>query len=101
VFFSGLSFHRERARQRHTDRFDGTLLYQLYLVGKVVESFPANYISEIIAIRMVGGEHFFGSSPIERPNFSPQKLLPQHSVRFVSGLLDIARAIDKEVCRGV
>jgi len=101
VFISGLVFHRDRARQHHTDRFDGTLLYQLYLVGHLVNSFPAAYISAVVVTRMIGAEHFFGSSGAERVNFSPRNLLPEHSVRFVQGLLRIARAIDEEVCSGV
>lgn len=101
VFISGLVFHREHAKQHHTDQFDGTLLYQLYLVGCLVSSLPAAYISTVVVIRMVGAEHFFGSSMVERSNFSPRNLLPEHSVRFVQGLLRIAGVINDEVCPGV
>ena len=101
VFISGLTVHRETARRFHTDRFDGLLLYQLYLVGKIISCMNGYYISEILAIRQVGGEHFFGSSDSEKGRFVPKQLLPLHSINFLKGLFDIARILDSEVSPGV
>lgn len=101
VFISGLTVHRETAKKFHTDRFDGTLLYQLYLVGRILMEMNGYYISDIISIRRVGGEHYFGSSETERARFNPKQLLPNHSVTFIKGLFDIARVLDLEFCPGV
>ena len=101
VFISGLVFKRELARGFHSDRFDGTLLYQLYLVGRVLMEAPGRYLDSLVAIRRVGGEHFFGSSEKERGRFAPRQLLPSHSVAFIRGMLQIARHLDGEACPGV
>jgi glycosyltransferase involved in cell wall biosynthesis len=100
VFISGLAFKRDLARRFHTDRFDGTLLYQLHLVGRVLLEAPARYIDSVVAIRRVGGVHFFGSSESERGRFTPKQLLPSHSEAFVRGLLGIAQVLDADVCPG-
>lgn len=101
VFISGLTVHRETARKCHTDRFDGTLLYQVYLLGRILMEMNGYYISDIIAVRRVGGDHYFGSSEIERGRFKPRQLLPDHSLLFIKGLFDIARVLDLEFCPGV
>jgi glycosyltransferase involved in cell wall biosynthesis len=101
VFISGLTVHRDSARAFHTDRFDGMLLYQLYLVGRILLHMNGYYVSDILAVRRVGGEHFFGSSDAEKGRFFPKKLLPSHSVAFLRGLFDIARVLDEEFSPGV
>ena len=37
VFMSGMVYHRELAKKFHIDIFDGTLLYQLYLVTQILK----------------------------------------------------------------
>jgi glycosyltransferase involved in cell wall biosynthesis len=101
VFISGLTVHRETARRFHTDRFDGLLLYQLYLVGRIVSEQNGYYISDIISVRHVGGEHFFGSSEKEKGRFTPRQLLPSQSVTFVRGLFEIAKTLDTECAPGL
>lgn len=94
VFISGLTVRRTAALALHTDRFDGTLLYQLYLVGELLQEHEGYYVNELIALRRCGGEHFFGSSEAEKAHFSPRQTKPEHSLRFVAGLFRIASDID-------
>lgn len=94
VFISGLTVKRTAALALHTDRFDGTLLYQLYLVGELLQEHHGYYINELVAMRRSGGEHFFGSAEAEKAHFSPKQTAPQHSLRFVAGLFRIASDID-------
>lgn len=101
VFISGLTVHRETARKYHTERFDGMLLYQLYLVGRILSCLNGYYVSDIVAIRKIGGMHFFGSSDSEKGRFAPSQLLPSHSISFVKGLYDIASVLDAEFVPGV
>jgi glycosyltransferase involved in cell wall biosynthesis len=101
VYISGLVFKRELACSFHSDRFDGTLLYQLYLVARVLKDAPGRYLDSYVAIRRVGGDHFFGSSETERGRYAPKQLLPSHSVTFIRGMLQIARDLDHEACPGV
>ncbi len=55
VFVSGLVIHTDAARVVGTDKFDGTLLYQLHLVGNLLMTMPGYYISQITAMRRVRG----------------------------------------------
>jgi abequosyltransferase len=94
VFISGLAISTDAARDLSTDRFDGTLLYQLYLVGNLLMARPGYYVSQMTAIRRVGGEHYFGSSVNERERFLPRQLAPEHSLNFVRGLFEIAQGLE-------
>ena len=94
VFISGLAISTDAARDLSTDRFDGTLLYQLYLVGNLLMVKPGYYVSRMTAIRRVGGEHYFGSSVSERERFLPRHLAPEHSLNFVRGLFEIAQGLE-------
>ncbi len=94
VFISGLAIRTDAARAIRTDKFDGTLLYQLYLVGNLLMTTPGYYVSRITAIRRAGGEHYFGSSASERDRFVPRQLTPEHSLNFVRGLYAIAESLE-------
>jgi glycosyltransferase involved in cell wall biosynthesis len=97
VFLSGIVIHRESALRFATDRFDGTLLYQLWLVGRILAEKNGYYIADILAVRRVGGEHFFGSAEAEKGKFEPRRTTPRHSLTFVAGLFGIADYLDHEV----
>ncbi len=94
VFISGLAITTDAARELSTDKFDGTLLYQLYLVGNLLMARSGYYVSQMTAIRRVGGEHYFGSSVNERERFVPRRLAPEHSLNFVRGLFEIAQSLE-------
>jgi hypothetical protein len=94
IFISGLAITTEAARNLATDKFDGTLLYQLHLVGNLLMAKPGYYVSRMTAIRRVGGEHYFGSSASERERFEPRMLTPEHSLNFVRGLFAISASLE-------
>jgi len=93
VFISGLVVNVEHSRKLSSNRFDGTLLYQLYLVGGLLKHMNGYYINTVLTKRRAGGDHFFGSSKSEK-KFTPKKLLPIHSLAFISGLLDISKFLN-------
>jgi abequosyltransferase len=95
VFISGLTLRRDAALAAATSEYDGTLLYQLHLVGTILMSMNGFYLSAEVALNRQGGEHFFGSSDAERGRFEPGKLSPAHSLRFIEGLFRIARGLAK------
>ena len=94
VFISGLAVRTDAARAIRTSDFDGTLLYQLHLVANILMTMPGYYLSQMIAIRRAGGEHYFGSSASERERFVPRQLTPEQSLNFVRGLFAIAGSIE-------
>ncbi len=94
IFISGLTICTDAARAIRTGKFDGTLLYQLHLVGTLLMTMPGYYLSQMTAIRRAGGEHYFGSSERERERFAPRQLSAEHSLNFVRGLFDIAESLE-------
>jgi abequosyltransferase len=100
VVIAGLVLHRESALKYNTDRYDGTLLYQLHVVANVLLDAPGLFVAQTIS--MARGDvkvHFFGSSEAERKHYTPGKLPPGHSLAFMRGMLDIARGVERD--RGV
>jgi glycosyltransferase involved in cell wall biosynthesis len=94
IFISGLAVRTDAARAIRTSDFDGTLLYQLHLVGNILMTMPGYYLSQMTAIRRTGGDHYFGSSASERDRFVPRQLTPEHSLTFVRGLFAITSSIE-------
>ena len=91
IFISGLIFQTQFVIDNASDAFDGTLLYQLYLLTRLKNEDLVGYISTPVVRRYIGAEFYFGSSENE-PDFSPNTLLPLHSLRFAEKIFEI---IDK------
>jgi glycosyltransferase involved in cell wall biosynthesis len=99
VMISGMTFHRETAQQYETTRFDGTLLYQLYLVAEIMTKSKGVFVPEILTLYRSGGIPDFGNSISERNKFKPREQTPASSVHFIQGILDIARFVEDK--RGI
>lgn len=90
LFISGVVVHREASIRLATDQFDGTLLYQLHLVANLLAQMNGFYITDVLALNRTSGVHFFGTSEKEKSRFAPGLLLPDHSLNFVKGMLEVA-----------
>lgn len=91
VVISGMVIHRESALNIATNQFDGTLLYQLYLVANILVSKNAAYLPDIIALYRNGGVPDFGNNEHEKGKFVPKEQTPTSSLHFMKGMLDIAK----------
>jgi abequosyltransferase len=96
VVIPGMVIHRDAAQRWATDRFDGTLLYQLYLVANILADMNAVYLPDVIVLYRNGGVPDFGNSAAEQGKFQPQEQTPESSVHFMQGMLDIARSVEAE-----
>jgi len=96
IFISGLIFHRETSLKYNTDKFDGILLYQIYLLSQVLQERKGFYIAQTLTQRIRGAEHYFGSAGSEQGLFEPKVLKPEHSLNFMQGFLKILDAIGNE-----
>lgn len=96
VVISGMVIHRDSAIAVATKRFDGTLLYQLYLVGMVLAQRSVVFVPQIIALRRDGTPPDFGNSASERGRFVPHDQTPESSIHFMRGMLSIAHYIEIE-----
>jgi abequosyltransferase len=97
VFISGMVFKRSSAARYATDRFDGTLLYQQYLVGRILVQESGIYLNRVLSYHRLGGVPDFGVSVVEKDLFVPKKQTTTSSVHFMRGMLAIANSLDEEV----
>ena len=95
VFISGYIVHRKAAVTWATDRFDGTLLYQLHLSANILADMRGYYISDYLTAWLPGGSSYFGTAEPERARFAPGPYLPEHMVNFVGGMLHIAQCVQE------
>jgi len=99
VSICGVTFKRERALDYATDRFDGTLLYQLYLVAEIALNDPTIYCDIPVG---VAAQSFrddnpqFGAASAEQGKFQPGKVTMQNSVNFTKGFFIISGFIDEK-----
>ena len=95
VVIPGMVIKRDAALAVATDRFDGTLLYQLYLVGMILAKHSVVFVPQIIALRRDGTPPDFGNSATEQGKFVPHDQTPDSSIHFMKGMLTIAQHIEE------
>lgn len=101
VVIPGMVIYRAAALSFATDRFDGSLLYQLWLVGSILWDMNAVFVPDILVLRRKGIPPDFGKAEAERGRFVPQDQTPDSSLHFMRGMLDIAAAVGKNRPGGV
>lgn len=92
VVLSGLVIHREAALSLNTNHYDGTLLYQLYLVGQISQQYQVLFTQSYLAAYRLGGLPEFGDSSAE-PVYTSGSQSFQSSLSFIAGYLQIARHV--------
>ena len=99
VSICGVTFKRESAVKYATDRFDGSLLYQLYLVLEVCYREPSVYSDIPVAIAAQTyreDKPQFGVANKEKNRFQPGKVTIDNSINFSKGFFQISRSFDDE-----
>lgn len=96
VIVAGFTFKREWALASMTDRFDGTLLYQLYVLAEICLKHKSAYWDEPITEKFVDkdSEFYFGASEKEKGIYEPKKVCVNNTMNFVLSFLQISRYID-------
>lgn len=98
VSIAGVTFKRSRALAASTDRFDGTLLYQLHLVLETVFTEPSVFCDIPVAIATQTfreDKPQFGASEKES-RFQPGKVTPENSIKFTQGFFEISNSFDEK-----
>lgn len=99
VSICGVTFKRESALKYSTNHFDGTLLYQLYLVLEICSREEAVYSDIPVAI---GAQSFrkdkpqFGASSSEKGRYTPGEVTFDNSINFTKGFFEISHSFDKK-----
>lgn len=94
VVIPGMVIHREAAMRYATADFDGTLLYQIYLVANILVEMNAVFVPQIIVLYRNGGIPEHGNAEVERGKFVPTNRTPESSLQFMRGMLDVAAAVE-------
>lgn len=96
VVIPGMVIKRDAADAIATERFDGTLLYQLYLVGMILAKHSVVFTPQVIALRRDGTPPDFGNSDSEKGKFVPKDQTPESSIHFMEGMLQIAQHVEQQ-----
>lgn len=97
VFIAGFTIRREYAVPFITDRFDGTMLMQLYLLAEVVLAHPSAYFDEPFTQQYASHEHNAGDVMFDREKkkFIPRRPTLDISLKFLKSFADITAYIDQ------
>lgn len=96
VFISGFAFKKEPAMKNLTDRFDGSLLYQLYILAEICMEYPAAYYGHPITQSIDGGVPYFGNSETEKALYTPGTITVANSVNFIKNFFKITEFMDQK-----
>ena len=93
VFISGFTIRRRFITDLLIDKFDGTLLFQLYLLAEVCLNHPSAYFDMPLTQQYDEGTPEFGSS-INEKGITPGTITVENSLRFLKGYFIITKYID-------
>ena len=98
VFIAGFAIRREYAAPYLTNRFDGTMLIQLYLLAEVVMKYASAYFDEPFTQQYASHEHNVGDVMFDREKniFVPRKPTLDISLKFLESFSLITDYIDKK-----
>jgi glycosyltransferase involved in cell wall biosynthesis len=95
---AGYIVHRDSANEAATDKFDGTLYYQMHLTANVLVDKTAVCTPQLLVLCRDGTPEF-GNAAKEKGKFVPGRYTPQARINMLAGVLSIVRNL-KET-RGV
>lgn len=98
---SGLVFRRDAAVSLSTDKWDGSLYYQLYLTANLLVNRPGAYIDTPLVLCRDGVPPDFGNSPVEQPFYTPGGYTTTARLKMFSAMVDIIRDLDDRTGAGV
>lgn len=88
-------FKRSSSLACATAKFDGTLLYQQHLVGRILAIESGIYLNQLLSYHRLGGTPDFGNSAAEQGQFVPREPTPESSVHFMRGMSQIAADLEQ------
>jgi abequosyltransferase len=95
VVMSGLVIDRDLAHAAATDRWDGSLFYQHWIVGNVIAQREAVYIPDILVEFRRSSPSMFGVAKAEKDLYTPGVQPPDHHVAQVRWQFQIAQELEK------
>ena len=98
VFIAGFTIRREYAVPYLTDRFNGTMLIQLYLLAELVLKYPSAYFDEPFTQQYASHQHNFGDVMFDRELniFVPRRPTLDISLNFLKSFALVTEYVDKK-----
>ncbi len=96
---SGYIVHREAANEAATNKFDGTLYYQMHLTASVLITKTAVCTPKVLILCRENEPPDFGHNAKEKGRYVPGRYTAQARLNMVSGALSIIR--DLKETRGI
>jgi abequosyltransferase len=96
VFISGFVIQRNYIQNYMVDEFDGTLLFQLYILSEVALKYQCAYFDTPLTQAKEGGIPLFGSSESEKGLYTPGDITIDNSINFLKSFFKITKFIDKK-----
>ena len=93
VFISGFVIQRDYILGYMVDRFDGTLLFQLYILSEVALKHECAYFDTPLTQATEGGVPFFGNSESEKGLYTPGDITIENSINFLKSFFKITRLL--------
>jgi abequosyltransferase len=88
---AGYIVHRDSANQAATDRYDGTLFYQMHLTASVLIDKTAVCTPKVLVLCRGNGSPEFGNSLKEKGKYVPGSYTSQARLNMIGGVLSIIR----------
>ncbi|MDN2696112.1 glycosyltransferase family 2 protein [Janthinobacterium sp. SUN073] len=93
---SGFIIHRDTADGAATSEFDGTLYYQMHIVGVVLAKMNAITMPKVLVLCRNSEPPDFGNSASEKGIYTPGTYTPAARINMISGVIRIATALEKQ-----
>lgn len=96
VFISGFCIKKEYTIPFMTDKLDGSLLFQLYLLAEICIRYPSAYCDIPLTQAIEGNSvPMFGSSEREKGLYTPGTITIENSINFLKKYFEVIEYIDK------
>jgi len=96
VFISGFTFKKDLFTNYNESKFDGSLLFQLYIQASICLFHPSAYCDIPITMAIEGGTPFFGSSESEKHLYESGSNTFNNSINFLKQVRFVTESIDSE-----
>lgn len=96
VFISGFTINRNYVKDLLINDFDGTLLFQLYILSEVALKYECAYFDTPLTQAKEEGIPFFGNSEAEKDLYTPGIITIENSLNFLKSFFKITKFIDNK-----
>ena len=95
-YLAGLTINTQYSKEFFTDRFDGSLLCEVYLCAEMAINYKSAYYDKIITERQNDAIPFFGSSESEKDLYESGVVTMENSINFLKWYFELTKYIDSK-----